>query len=94
MAPRANGKGYSKLSLVSCAVALYPATSSSGRVHLHTLNRPTGHRVKRQFIDPQTGDPLENDEQVKGYEVGKGSYILIDDEALEAIRHERASCRS
>lgn len=88
MAPRANWKGYLKLSLVSCAVALYPATSSSARVRFHTLNRATGNRVKRQFIDPETGEPVENDEQVKGYEVGKGSYILIEDEDLEAIRIE------
>jgi DNA end-binding protein Ku len=88
MAPRANWKGYLKLSLVSCAVALYPATSSSSRVRFHTLNRATGNRVKRQFIDPETGDPVENDEQVKGYEVGKGSYIVVDDEELETIRIE------
>jgi DNA end-binding protein Ku len=94
MALRANGKGYSKLSLVSCAVALYPATSSSGRVHFDTLNRATGYRIKRQFVDPQTGEPVESNEQVKGYEVGKGSYILIDDEELEAIQRERASFRS
>jgi DNA end-binding protein Ku len=75
-----------KLSLVSCAVALYPATSSSARVRFHTLNRATGHWVKRQFIDPQTGEPVESDEQVKGYKVGKGSYLLIEDEELEAIR--------
>jgi DNA end-binding protein Ku len=86
MAPRANWKGYLKLSLVSCAVALYPATSSSARVRFHTLSRATGSRVKRQFIDPQTGEPVESDEQVKGYEVGKGSYILIEDEELEGIR--------
>jgi DNA end-binding protein Ku len=88
MAPRANWKGYLKLSLVSCAVALYPATSSSSRVRFHTLNRETGNRVKRQFVDPETGEPVENDEQVKGYEVGKGSYIVVEDEELEAIRIE------
>src|SRR5215210_1442385 len=88
MAPRANWKGYLKLSLVSCAVALYPATSSSSRVRFHTLNRATGNRVKRQFIDPDTGEPVETDDQVKGYEVGKGSYILVEEEDLEAIRIE------
>jgi DNA end-binding protein Ku len=88
MAPRANWKGYLKLSLVSCAVALYPATSSSSRVRFHTLRRATANRVKRQFIDPETGEPVESDEQVKGYEVGKGSYILIEDEELDAIRIE------
>jgi DNA end-binding protein Ku len=88
MAPRANWKGYLKLSLVSCAVALYPATSSSARVRFHTLNRETGNRVKRQFIDAETGDVVESDDQVKGYEVGKGSFILVEDDELEAIHIE------
>jgi len=88
MAPRANWKGYLKLSLVSCAVALYPATSSSERVRFHTLNRETGNRVKRQFIDAETGDVVESDQQVKGYEVGKGSFIIMEDDELEAIRIE------
>jgi DNA end-binding protein Ku len=69
-------------------VALYPATSSSSRVRFHTLNRATGNRVKRQFIDPDTGDVVENDEQVKGYEVGKGSYVLVEEEDLDQIRIE------
>ena len=88
MAPRANWKGYLKLSLVSCAVALYPATSSSERVRFHTLNRETGNRVKRQFIDAETGEVVESDEQVKGYEIGKGSFIVMEEEELEAIRIE------
>jgi DNA end-binding protein Ku len=88
MAPRANWKGYLKLSLVSCAVALYPATSSSERVRFHTLNRETGNRVRRQFIDAETEEVVETDQQVKGYEVGKGSFIVIDDEELEAVRIE------
>lgn len=88
MAPRANWKGYLKLSLVSCAVALYPATSSSERVRFNTLNRETGNRVKRQFIDAETGEVVEPDQQVKGYEVGKGSFITLEDEELEAIRIE------
>ena len=87
-APRANWKGYLKLSLVSCAVALYPATSSSSRVQFHTLNRATGNRVKRQFIDPATGDAVEDEDQVKGYEIGKGTYVLVEDADLEAIRIE------
>src|SRR5688500_14448114 len=88
MAPRANWKGYLKLSLVSCAIALYPATSSSARVRFHTLNRETGNRVKRQFIDSETGEPVDADAEVKGYEVGKGSYLVVEDEELEAIRIE------
>src|SRR6478736_2250222 len=56
MAPRANWKGYLKLSLVSCAVALYPASSSSSRISFNTLNKKTGNKVKRIYIDPHTGD--------------------------------------
>ena len=88
MAARANWKGYLKLSLVSCAVALYPATSSSTRVRFHTVNRGTGNRVKRQFIDPASGEPVEAEDQVKGYEVGRGSYVYVEDEELDAIRIE------
>src|SRR5918912_2051537 len=88
MAVRANWKGYLKLSLVSCAVALYPAASTSARVRFNTLNRATGNRVKRQFVDAQTGEVVEDDQQVKGYQVGKGSYVIVEDEELEAIRIE------
>jgi DNA end-binding protein Ku len=88
MAPRANWKGYLKLSLVSCAVALYPATSTSSRVRFNTINRKTGNRVKQQYVDPVTGEAVEADERAKGYEVGKNSYILIEDEELEAIKIE------
>jgi DNA end-binding protein Ku len=88
MAVRANWKGYLKLSLVSCAVALYPAASSSYRIRFNTLNRETGNRVKRQFVDAETGDPVESEDQVKGYQVGKGSYVVVEDEELEAIRLE------
>jgi len=88
MAARANWKGYLKLSLVSCAVALYPATSSSSRVRFHTINRATGNRVKRQFVDPTTGEPVEADQQAKGYEVGRGAYLQVEDEELDAIRIE------
>src|SRR3954453_7983631 len=88
MAARTNWKGYLKLSLVSCAVALYPATSSSTRVRFHTVNRATGNRVKRQFIDPASGEPVEAEDQGKGYEVGRGSYVYVEDEELDAIRIE------
>ena len=88
MAVRANWKGYLKLSLVSCKVALYPATSSSSRVRFHTLNRETGAKVKRQYIDPTTEAPVESHDQIKGFQVGKGSFIHVEDEELEAIRIE------
>jgi DNA end-binding protein Ku len=88
MAARANWKGYLKLSLVSCAVALYPATSSSSRVRFNTLNRATGNRVKQQYVDPATGDTVDAEDRVKGYEVAKNTYVMVEDEELEAIRIE------
>ena len=88
MAIRANWKGYLKLSLVSCKVALYPATSSSSRVRFHTLNRATGSKVKRLYVDPTTEEPVEAEDQVKGFQVGKSAFIHIEDEELEAIRIE------
>lgn len=88
MAPRANWKGYLKLSLVSCAVALYPASSTSSRVAFNTLSRKTGNRVKRIYVDPDTGEEVGSDDQVKGYAVGKNSYVTVEDEELDAIRIE------
>jgi DNA end-binding protein Ku len=88
MAPRPNWKGYLKLSLVSCPVALFPATTTSERVTFRTLNRETGNRVRRQFVDEQSGEPVETEDQVKGYEVGKGEYIQIEDDELKAVQIE------
>src|SRR5271154_2677992 len=88
MAPRANWKGYLKLSLVSCAVNLYPASSSSARVSFNTINRKTGNKVKRQFVDAETGDVVEAEDQAKGYAVAKNSYVLVEDEELDAVQIE------
>ena len=88
MAARSIWKGYLKLSLVSCAVALYPATSSSSRIRFNTLNRKTGNRVQRQFIDPETGEAVEAEDQVKGYAVAKGSYVIVEDEEIDEVRIE------
>jgi DNA end-binding protein Ku len=88
MAPRANWKGYLKLSLVSCAVNLYPASSTSSRVSFNTINRKTGNKVKRQFVDAETGDVVENEDQAKGYPVAKNAYLLVDDDELDKIQIE------
>src|SRR5262245_244921 len=88
MAPRPNWKGYLKLSLVSCPVALFPATTTSERVSFRTLNRATGNRVKRQFVDDQTGEPVETEDQIKGYEVAKGEFIQIEDDELKSVQLE------
>lgn len=82
MAPRANWKGFLKVAEVSCPVALYTAASTSDRIAFHTLNRATGNRVRRQFVDSETGKPVERDEQVKGYEVGSGEYVMLDPEEV------------
>ena len=88
MAPRPNWKGYLKLSLVSCPVALYPATTTSERVSFRTLNRDTGNRVRRQFVDEQTGEQVETESQAKGYEVGKGEYIVLEDDEIKSVQIE------
>ena len=88
MAPRPNWKGYLKLSLVSCPVALYPATTTSERVSFRTLNRETGNRVRRQFVDEQTGDAVEADSQIKGYEIAKGEFIQIEDDEIKSVQLE------
>ncbi len=88
MAARASWKGYLKLSLVSCAVQLYPASTAKERVSFHMLNRETGHRLKRLLVDSETGDPVESENQIKGYEIGKRQYIQIEDEEIESVAIE------
>lgn len=78
MAPRANWKGFLKVAEVSCPVALYTAASTSERIAFHTVNRATGNRVRRQFVDSETGKPVDKEEQVKGYEVSQGDYVVLD----------------
>jgi DNA end-binding protein Ku len=86
--PRPSWKGYLKLSLVSCAVALYNATSSSERVSFNTLNRKTGNRLKQNLVDALSGEPVDTADRVKGYQVGKGQYVLVEDTDLEALKIE------
>jgi DNA end-binding protein Ku len=88
MAPRPSWKGYLKLSLVSCPVALYPAASASEKISLHMLNGGTGNRLKQQYVDSETGDVVERDERVKGYEVTKGDYVILSDDELADVKIE------
>lgn len=88
MPPRASWKGYLKLSLVTCPVALFPATSDSEKISFHLLNSATGHRLKQQYIDAETGDIVNRDDRIKGYEVGKREYVTVSDEELAAIEIE------
>jgi DNA end-binding protein Ku len=88
MAPRAYWKGYLKLSLVSCPVALFPATSEREKISFHQLNKNTGNRIKYRKVDAETGDEVESSDIIKGYQVGKGEYLQLEPEELEAIAIE------
>ncbi len=86
MAPRANWKGFLKVGEVVCPVALYTAASTSDRIAFHTLNRETGNRVRREFVDSESGKVVEHDDQVKGYEVASGDYVVLEpDEVAAAV---------
>lgn len=84
VAPRANWKGFIKFGEVSCPVALYTATSTSERISFHTINRKTGNRVRREFVDSETGEPVERDDQVKGYELDDHRYVVLEPEEVAA----------
>ena len=88
MAPRPNWKGFLKLSLVSCAVALYPATSTSQRIRFNIINRKTGNRIRNDIVDAESGQPVEPEDRVKGYQVEKGRYVLLDDDELDNVALE------
>jgi DNA end-binding protein Ku len=85
MAPRAYWKGYLKLSLVSCPIVLYPATSEREKISFHQLNKNTGNRIRYRRVDAETGDEVDSSDIVKGYEVAKGEYIEVEPEELEAV---------
>jgi DNA end-binding protein Ku len=85
VAPRAYWKGYLKLSLVSCPIAVFPATSEREKINFHQLNKKTGHRIKYRKVDAESGDEVDSADIIKGYEVGKGDYIELDPEELEAV---------
>src|SRR5262245_51557002 len=88
VAPRAYWKGYLKLSLVSCPVALFPASSEREKISFNQINKKTGNRIRYRKVDAETGDEVDSAEIIKGYEVGKGQYIEIEPEELEAIAIE------
>lgn len=88
MAPRANWKGFLRLSLVTCPVALYPATSDAEKVSFNQINKNTGHRIKYKKVDAESGDEVENDDIIKGYPVDKDTYIEVSKDELESIALE------
>jgi DNA end-binding protein Ku len=85
LSPRASWKGFLKIADVTVPVGLYAAASTSERIALHTINRPTGHRVRREFIDAETGEAVDREEQVKGYEVAKGEYVSVEPDEIAAV---------
>ena len=88
MATRAYWKGTLKLSLVSCPVVLYPASTSVEKTRFHMINKETGNRLKQQMVDAETGDIVESDQKGRGYELKKGQYVEIEKEELEAVQIE------
>ena len=88
MAPRAYWKGSLKLSLVSCPVALYPASTSAEKTRFHMINKETGNRLKQQMVDAETGDVVESDQKGRGYELNKGKYVEVEKDELEAVQIE------
>jgi Ku protein len=88
VALRAYWKGYLKLSLVSCPVALFPASSEREKISFNQINKKTGNRIRYRKVDAETGDEVDSSDIIKGYEVGKGQYIEIEPEELEAIAIE------
>lgn len=88
MATRPSWRGCLRLSLVTCPVAMLPATSEAEKVRFHTLNRVTGNRVHSQYVDAETGKPVADEDQVKGYEREDGEYVLLEDEELGAVALE------
>ncbi|MGA7486494.1 MAG: Ku protein [Xanthobacteraceae bacterium] len=88
MAPRAIWKGYLKLSLVSCPVALFSATTTRERVRFNVINRESGHRVRYEVVDAETGKEVPQENRVKGYKVGGNGYVLLDEQELDEVALE------
>jgi len=88
MAPRAYWKGYLRLSLVTCPIELFPATSQSEKTHLHQINTQTGRRLRQQMVDEGTGKMVDKAHKGRGYELTKGRYVQIDEDELAAVEIE------
>jgi DNA end-binding protein Ku len=86
--PRASWNGFLRLSLVSCPVSLVPATTEAKRIRFNQLNAETGNRVAQQLVDSKTGETVDRDQIVKGYEYDRGRYVTITDDELKALQIE------
>src|SRR3954464_925117 len=88
MAPRANWKGFLRLSLVTCPIALFPATSESEKISFNQINKKTGNRIRYLKVDADTGEEVSNDEIIKGYQIDKDRYLEVTKDELENIALE------
>ena len=88
MVPRAHWKGFLKLSLVSCPVALYPAVAASERISFRQINKQTGNRLRQQLVDAVSGEPVQSHNKGRGYEVGENQFLQVHDDELEAAEQE------
>ncbi|PZM11561.1 Ku protein [Rhizobium tubonense] len=86
--PQRFWKGYLKLSLVTCAVSLLPATSENSKIRFHVLNRATRNRVESHYIDSVTGKAVAEEDEVKGYPRGENDYVLLEDDEIDAVALE------
>lgn len=86
MAPRAYWRGSLKLSLVTCPIALYPASTQAEKTHFHQINVKTGNRLKQQMVDVKTGRVVDGEDKGRGYELSKNRYVAIDDDELDAVK--------
>src|SRR5918992_5328720 len=94
MAPRPHWKGYLKLSLVSCPIALYPATSPAERISFRQVNRRTGNRLRQKLVDAVTGELVSSEEKARGYEIGENQFLMVKDQEVEQARLARAPAAS
>ena len=88
MAPRLHWKGYLKLSLVSCPIALYPAVSPAERISFRQVNKQTGNRLRRQLVDSVSGEVVQTHDKGRGYEIGQNQFIMVEDEELQSAQQE------
>jgi hypothetical protein len=89
--PRAHWKGFLKLSLVSCPVAVYPAIAASERISFRQINKQTGNRLRQQLVDVVTGEPVQAHTKARGYEVGENQFLLVGEDELAAAEQEGRS---
>ncbi|MER8765346.1 MULTISPECIES: Ku protein [unclassified Mesorhizobium] len=94
MAPRPAWRGYLKLSLVTCAVELTNVVTQAEKVSFRVLNRKTGNTVKRVYVDSASGKPLDEGDEIKGYEIGDGDFVQIEEEEIEAVQIESSHTMS